>query len=324
MDFSNPDAQSFWNAQLRRSCALGFEGTHADFGEFVIAGMHFADGSSPDAMHNRYPLLYARATRRALGACRSDRQPFFYVRSGFGRVGDDPGTLAQTPAVIVGDETTDWSRGSGLASLPAAMLNLALGGGSVFISDIGGYFDLYTPSTSAELFRRWSQLAALTPVMRVHDDTEHGSRYPWSYDAGTLEVYRRYARFHVRLIPLLQRWLARGARDGAIGPVRPLVLDDGSPAARSIWDEWLLGRDLLVAPVLARGARTRSVYLPAGSAWQRVTVSPDGRLARAGVPLAGGRRVVAALDATDIPLFVRAASPALAGDGPAIDPKRLR
>jgi alpha-glucosidase len=306
VDFSNPRAQAFWDEQIERSCSLGFEGTHADFGEFVIQGMQFADGTPWELMHNRYPLLYARATRAALAACarRHHVGPFFYVRSGYGRVPDAPATLSQTPAVIVGDESTDFSRGSGLASLPPAMLNLALAGGSVFISDIGGYFDLYTQPTTAELFTRWAQLAALTPVMRIHDDTIHGSLYPWSFDAATLDAYRRYARLHVRLRPLFRTWLRRGARNGAIGPVRPLVLDDHSPAARGVGDEWLLGRDLLVAPILKRGAVARSVYLPAGRRWRQVRVDAAGRLVGFGPWRRGGRSVTAPAPLSDIPLFV--------------------
>ena len=309
VDFSNPGALAFWKRQIARSCDLGFEGTHADFGEFVTDGMRFYDGTPPALMHNRYPVLYAQATRAALAACAAAHpglQPFFYVRSGYSATGSEAGTLASTPAVIVGDETTDWSRGSGIASIPPAMLNLAIGGGSTFISDVGGYLDLYTPPTSAELFTRWAQLSALTPVMRIHDDTYHGSVYPWSFDRATLDTYRRYAKLHARLADLVQRWSQRAASDGTIGPVRPLALDDPSGAARSIDDEWLLGRDVLAAPVLVQGARARSVYLPAGASWQRMTVGDAGQFVAVGTPEPGGRRVNAPAPLTDIPIFVRA------------------
>jgi alpha-glucosidase (family GH31 glycosyl hydrolase) len=185
------------------------------------------------------------------------------------------------------------------------MLNLAMGGGFTFISDIGGYLDLYTPPTTAELFTRWAQLSALTPVMRVHDDTYHGSRYPWSFDARTLDAYRRYARLKVRLIPLVERWSERAATDGTIGPVRPLVLDDPSPAARAIEDEWLLGADVLAAPILTEGAVARRVYLPAGALWQRVRVGEQGQWVPAGAPISGGRTITAPAPYADIPIYLR-------------------
>ena len=314
VDFSNPASPGFWRQQLARSCELGFEGTHADFGEFVIDGMRFHDGTPPALMHNRYPVLYASATRAALEACAARHPgspPFFYVRAGYGPTGSEPGSVGSTPGVIIGDETTDWSRGSGIASVPPAMLNLAMGGGSTFISDIGGYLDLYTPPTSAELFTRWAQLAALTPVMRIHDDTYHGSLYPWSFDARTLDAYRRYARLKVRLIPLAERWSEWASRYGTVGPVRPLVLDDPSPQARAIDDEWLLGADVLAAPIVSEGATSRRVYLPAGATWQPVVVGEAGQWITAAPPVAGGQTVTAPAPYADIPLYLRVLHPYL-------------
>jgi len=325
IDFSNPAAQGFWDRQIARSCDLGFEGLHQDFGEFVTDGMRFYDGTPPAVMHNRYPILYARATRAALATCAASHPgvaPFFYARTGFSPLGDLPGTLAYTPAYIVGDETTDFSRGSGLASVPPAMLNLALGGGSTFISDIGGYFDLYTPRTTPELFTRWSQLSALTPVMRIHDDTINGSLYPWDFDPATLDAYRRYARLKVRLEPLVARLTQQAASDGSVGPVRPLVLDDPSPAARGVGDEWLLGRDVLVAPVLTQGALARPVYLPAGARWQRVTVDEGGQLVPTGDVRSGGQTVQAPAPLADIPLYGRLGAPSPAGPLASLPPGR--
>ena len=217
----------------------------------------------------RLPGALPRAARAALDEDARRRpgfEPFFYVRSGFN------GVTAATSSVFPGDETTDFSEGSGLPSVPPAMLNLAMGGGFTFSTDVGGYLDLAAPRTSPELFTRSTQLASFTAVNRIHNSTFKGSVYPWELGDEVLDAYRRYAKAKVRLVPLVDAWSERAARDGTIGPVRPLVLDDPSPAARSVDDEWLLGRDLLVAPVLAGGARSRPVYLPAGSRWQRVRV----------------------------------------------------
>jgi len=109
----------------------------------------------------------------------------------------------------------------------------------------------------------------------------------------------------VRLIPLVDRWSKRAASKGAIGPVRPLVLDDPSPAARAVKDEWLLGTDLLVAPVVEEGATTRRVYLPAGARWERVVVGRAGRLVPTGDVGLGGSTVTAPAPLEDIPLYRR-------------------
>jgi sulfoquinovosidase len=297
IDFTHPEAAAFWRRQISRSLRLGFEAFMHDFGEFPTEGMRFHDGSTVEEHHNAYSVHYHRAARAAI-ARRGRLRPWFYVRAGFS------GVTGSTSGVFPGDETTDWARGSGIPSVVPAMLNLALGGAYTYTTDVGGYLDLYSPQSSPELFTRWTQLAAFTPVLRVHNSTGKGSRYPWD-DEATLPIWRRYARAKVRLIPLVDRLSRRAARTGAIGPVRPLVLDDPSAEARSIGDQWLLGRDLLVAPVLREGARERRVYLPAGARWERVTVAEDGTLARTGELHEGGRTIVAPAPLADIPLFRR-------------------
>jgi alpha-glucosidase len=302
IDWTKPGAQQWWDEQLARSMDLGFEGWMHDFGEFVTEGMRFADGTPPETMHNRYPVLLHDAARQAADAYAAAHpgfEPFFYVRSGY------DGVQRSSGSVFPGDETTDWAEGSGLPSVVPAMLNLALGGFPTFTTDVGGYFDFVAPRTTPELLARWGQLAALTPVMRVHNSTQNQSLYPHELEGAELDAYRRYSRLKVRLAPLVDRLTRQGERDGSVGPVRPLVLDDPSPEARSIDDQWLLGRDLLVAPVLEQGATSRSVYLPAGASWQPVRVGDDGTLVENGSPLTGGQRVDVPVTLADIPLFTR-------------------
>ena len=302
IDFTHPEALGYWKRQIDRSSDLGFEAFMHDFGEFVTEGMVFHDGTPPASEHNAYPVQMHAAARAALDEDARERpgfEPFFYVRAGF------DGATASTPSVFPGDETTDFAEGSGLPSVVPAMLNLALGGGYAFTTDVGGYLDLLAPRTSPELFIRWTQLASLTTVNRIHNSTFNGSVYPWELGDEALDAYRRYAKAKVRLIPLVDRWAKRAATGGTIGPVRPLVLDDPSPAARSIDDQWLLGRDLLVAPVLRAGARSRRVYLPAGARWQQVRVAADGSFADVGEPHRGGGTVTAPAPLADIPVFRR-------------------
>jgi len=134
----------------------------------------------------------------------------------------------------------------------------------------------------------------------------NGSRYPWDFDRQTIRVYRRYARAKIRLIPMIDRLAKRASKTGKVGPVRPLVLDDDSPEARSIDDEWTLGRRILVAPVIDEGARERDVYLPRFGDWRQARVTRKGKLRRFGPRLDGGQTIVASAPLRDIPLFVRA------------------
>jgi alpha-glucosidase (family GH31 glycosyl hydrolase) len=188
-----------------------------------------------------------------------------------------------------GDETTDWTRSSGLASQTTDMLNRAIGGAYGFTTDIGGYFDVGPyQATTKELFLRWAEWAALSPFFRVHGSVLAGTHTPWSYDDEALGVYKRMAALHRRARPLLLR-LWRTARKTGLPPTRPLWLQFPGDSRAAVSDqEWTLGPNLIVAPVVTEGATTRSVYLPRGC-WrgagirvrgpaQRTVQAPLGRL----------------------------------------------
>lgn len=302
VDFTRPGAREYWKTQLDRHADLGFEGFMEDFGELIVEGMTQADGAPPQLAHNAYPVHYHRAGRWAIDRQRVERgasfEPWFYVRSGH------TGVAGATGGVFPGDESTDWSPASGIGSVVPAMLNLTLTGANVFTTDVGGYLDLLAPRTTPELLTRWSQLAAFTPISRIHNSTGKTSLFPWEAGGVHLDAYRRYGRAKRRLIDLVDRWARRAARDGTVGPVRPLVLAD--PRLASVDDAWTLGRDILVAPILSRGRTARTVPLPAGDRWQQVRVDADGRWVQVGPRLTGGRTVRAAAPIEDIPVFLRA------------------
>ena len=308
VDFTNPAAQEWWAGLIDWPLQLGFEAFMNDFGELVTEGMVFHSGEPPEVVHNEYPVLYHEATRAGVDRFAERNpgsEPFFYLRAGFSGYDDRRGVTAFTPSAFPGDETTDWHEGFGLPSIMPAMLNLTLGGSYAFTTDVGGYLDLHTPQTSAELFTRWHQAATFMPISREHNSTFNGSVRAWDFGRKTLTTYRRYARAKVRLVDLVDRWAQRAAADGTIGPVRPLILSDSSPEARSIKDEWLLGNDILVAPVVKEGAREREVYLPQGSRWQQVTVADNGSFTPLGQAHAGGQTITAPAPLTDIPVFLR-------------------
>src|SRR5262249_13153249 len=264
LDFTNRAAVSFWQQEVRKAFDLGADGFMQDFGEEVLADMHFHDGETGATMHNRYLVLYAKATRDAIRRYERKhpkRRLWFFTRAGYtGR----PGSAAYESATFPGDETTDWTPSSGLASSTPDMLNRAVGGAYGFGTDIGGYFDLTTPPTTKELFIRWAEWAALSPVFRLHGAGPTGTHTPWSFDPETVQIYIQLSNLHLRAVPLILRLWKKAARKG-IPPTRPLWLAyPGDPAARAQDQEWLLGSNLLVAPVVEQGATARSVYFPRG------------------------------------------------------------
>jgi alpha-D-xyloside xylohydrolase len=186
-------------------------------------------------------------------------QIHFYTRSGY------TGAPGWEEANFPGDETTDWSRSAGLASLATNMLNRGVGGAFGFSTDIGGYFDIgpYQPTTK-ELLIRWAEWAALSPLFRLHGSIQAGTHVPWQYDEETVRIYVAQSRLHLAARPLILR-LWREAVATGVPVARPLWLEfPGDARAAKEDQEWMLGPDVLVAPVVVEGASSREVYFPRG------------------------------------------------------------
>ncbi len=264
LDFTKPAAVAWWRRRLNLLTGLGADGFMQDFGEQVQDGMHFSDGSTGATMHNRYPVLYHRVSRRILdrwGAKHPKRGPiWFFTRAGYsGR----PGSAAYEMGNFPGDETVDWGAASGLRSLAPDMLNRAVGGAFGYTTDIGGYIDTLSGPPSEELYDRWSEWAALTPYFRVHNSSSTGVRMPWAYGDATLARWKAMAALHERALPLMRRLWKKGRRTGM--PVtRPLWLAAPEAPTAGRDQEWMLGADVLVAPVITKGDTSRSVALPRG------------------------------------------------------------
>ena len=153
------------------------------------------------------------------------------------------------------------------------MLNRGLTGAFGYGTDIGGYLDFYDREingkevielepTSRELLLRWAEWAALTPIFRLHGAIviEHT---PWSFPR-TLSTYRTIERLHQSAENLIQE-LWQQADETGLPITRPLYLEfpDDPEAARQS-QEWMLGPDVLVAPIIEQSADSRSVYFPEG------------------------------------------------------------
>jgi sulfoquinovosidase len=297
LDFTNPKTVDWWRGRLHLLLDLGADGFMQDFGEQVQRDMHFADGRTGRAMHNRYPVIYHRVSRRILDGWarrhRNEGPVWFFNRAGYsGR----PGSAAFEMGNFPGDETVDWSAGSGLRSLAPDMLNRAVGGAFGYTTDIGGYADFLTGPPSEELFTRWTEWAALTPYFRVHNSAVAGTRMPWSYGAEALARWKALAALHDSAIPYMRRLWRRGRRTGM--PItRPLWLAARrAPGAEIESQEWLLGPKVLVAPVVEEGATKRAVSFPRGC-WKQ----QGGEGAR----IEGPARTTVAAPLGQLPYFVR-------------------
>lgn len=301
IDFTNAAARSWFAKRITDALDLGFDGFMADFGEQVQPDMHFANGELGTTMHNRYATLFQEVVDDTINKYRAThpgRTFFRYNRAG--HLGSARYEVANFP----GDESTDWGPASGLASLAPDMLNRAIGGAYGFSTDIGGYEDHLSGKTSAELLIRWAEWAVFSPIFRLHGSASEGSHMPWNYDAATLEKYEALASLRQQVAPLI-RELWKKARATGMPITTPLWLAyPNDPQAAAQDQEWLLGPDLLVAPVVTQGSTTRTAYLPTGC-W---TYQPNGS------SFTGARTVEVPAPLGTIPWFTRCGTDPLTRD----------
>jgi len=270
VDFSRPGATQFWQDRIAKVTADGAAGFKLDFGEDLvpdvgggIVGMETSVGDS-EVMHARYGGLYHAAYLGAL----PPGDGFLITRAG--AWGEQATNTAIWPGDLTGDFSEHDSDAGGkraIGGLPTAIsrgLSLSVSGYPFYGSDIGGFRGFPT----SEVLMRWAEYAALGTIMQLGGGgTSHD---PWDttlFDAGTDVTYQIYAQLHMQLNPLLWTLALAAGNDGT--PV--------TRAARFVYDcecddtMFLLGDDLLVAPVIAPGATTRDVVLPPGVWVDRAT-----------------------------------------------------
>ncbi|MDQ6777236.1 MAG: hypothetical protein M3071_13690 [Actinomycetota bacterium] len=260
IDFTNPAASLWWQARIRSALQkTGFDGAMQDYGEDAPADGRYASGQDAALLHNRYPVLYARAVRQAAQAAKPNGTVFF-ARSGY------TGSERYLTGGFTGDQRRDWSSGAGIGSIVPAMLSSGLSGRPYWGPDIAGFSQGDTGPDQQELWERWLEIGALSPTMR---DMLGAFTTPidlWS-NPETIRLFRRYARLHEALKPYIYQY-ARIAHHTGLPIARPLFLNyPNDPTAYNVNDEYLLGDDLLVAPVTRPDQTRRRLYLPAGP-WQ--------------------------------------------------------
>lgn len=145
------------------------------------------------------------------------------------------------PVQFSGDTPSEWATLRHQIDVTARGGNL---GAAYWSHDIGGFFGR---TIDEELFIRWSQFGAMSPVFRTHSD--HGDREPWQYSGKAKAIFRKQTRIRCALAPYFYT-LARQAHETGLPIVRPLYLEyndnDGGALYRK--HQYMVGRDLLVIP----------------------------------------------------------------------------
>lgn len=306
VDLTHPGALEWLRGYQLEAAAIGLDGWMADYAEWLPYDAVMHDGRSGAQVHNLYPLLWQQANRDNLEEAYPEGGFTFFARSGYAWTGG--GTSGLAPVVWAGDQNTSWDAGDGIKTVVPIGLNLGMSGVGVFTHDIGGYASAITPPTTRELWFRWVELGAFSPVMRTHHGAKDLENWMLDRDEASLAHWKRYAIEHTRLYPYLMS-LAMEAVQGGVPMFRHTALEfPQDPTAPELHYQYMLGDALLVAPVLEEGAAQVRLWLPEGrwaSWWDGAVLegpawhSVDAELGEIPVFLRAGALVPRLLEAPD-------------------------
>jgi alpha-glucosidase len=261
--FDVPDLRAWWWSHHTPLVHAGVDGWWNDEAEAAYDGYFYMNMAESEGWRAATPA------------------PFWSLSRAFA-----PGQQRFGGAVWTGDLPSSWTA---LQNQPGTMLNWGLCGMPYVGQDIGGFRGFPTP----ELYVRWMQEGALIPVMRAHG-IKNSPRWPWSFGDRALAASRQAILLRYRLRPYLQACAAETARTGA-PLMRPLFLEfPDAPVTHNMEHEWLLGPDLLAAPVLAPGGRSE-IYFPKGT-WRDFHI---------GATITGPRWLRRTVPLETIPLYIR-------------------
>lgn len=276
-DFTDPKGREWFGAQYKNHVAEGIAGFWNDMNEpatfmdektekpeifhnpaktFPYDTPHTGDGF-PDRhrrYHNVYGMQMARSTFEGVKKLAPEKRPFVLTRAGYAGV-------QRFSAVWTGDNLASWEH---LRLTIPMLTNLSVSGVPLVGADVGGFAE----NPTGELYARWLQAAALTPFLRSHASAGTNNKEPWEYSNDFTKINRASIELRYQFLPYLYTLFYQHERTGQ--PVlRPLWYEYPQDVKTYLTDnEYLIGKDLLVAPVLIEGQRRREVYFPAGDDWR--------------------------------------------------------
>lgn len=257
VDFTNPEATKWYQGYLKKLVAMGVDCFKTDFGERIpTEGVKYYDGSDPELMHNYYTYLYNKAVYDVLVETKGADGAILFARSA--TVGGQ-----QFPVHWGGDCSSNYPS---MAESLRAGLSFGMSGFGYWSHDIAGFEDQASP----DLYKRWTQFGLLSSHSRYHGSTAY--KVPWLYGDEAVDVAREFTELKLQLKPYLLK-MAQETHETGVPMMRAMVLEfPDDPTCEDIDTQYMLGDDLLVAPVFREDGVAR-FYVPddgTGQAWTNI------------------------------------------------------
>ena len=292
-DFTQQETRDWWANLHQEFVEQGVKGIWNDMNEPAVFNdtdtidldvMHQNDGDSGthDQFHNLYGLLECQATYQGLKDNLPDERPFVLTRAGFAGI-------QRYSAVWTGDNRSFWEH---LDLAMPMLMNLGLSGVVFSGTDVGGF----TGDTNGELLARWTQLGTFMPFFRNHCEVRAIQQEPWCFAEEYQQVIKKYIELRYKFLQHLYNLFYQASQTG-LPVMRPLVLEyPEDETTYNLSDQFIVGENILVAPVYEPDTEHRMVYLPAGGWYDYWT----------GEFYAGEQHIIAEAPLDRLPMYVQA------------------
>lgn len=260
-DFTDDRVRQWWGKKHKFYTDMGIEGIWNDMNEPAVFNqtktmdtsvMHKNDGH-PDthrALHNAYGLLMGKSTYEGMKGLLDGKRPFLLTRAGYSGV-------QRFAAVWTGDNRSFWEHLQ--MSLPMTM-NLGLSGVAFNGPDVGGF----AHDTNPELLSRWTQVGAFTPYFRNHSAIATQYQEPWQFGEEYEAIIKKYIQLRYKWIPQLYTLFHQANKTG-LPVTRPLLMEYPKDAKTAkLHDQFMIGDNVVIAPIMSPGLTDRAVYFPEG------------------------------------------------------------
>ncbi|EJT5914127.1 glycoside hydrolase family 31 protein [Clostridium perfringens] len=263
-DFSNKYCREWWKSELKKFISEhGMDGIWNDMNEPCVFNndhktmletcLHNSDNGVIEhkEFHNRYGFEMSRCSKEAQEELHPNERGFSMTRATY--AGGQ-----RYSSVWTGDNMSLWSQMRMSISMNA---NLGISGFSFVGNDVSG-FGL---DSSEELFIRWMEMGPFIPIFRNHSNMYTRRQEPWAFGPRAEKIAKKSIELRYELLPYIYDLYYISHKEGL--PIfRPMIMEyEKDMNLLNMREQFMLGENMIVAPVLYEGERSKTVYLPKGS-----------------------------------------------------------